>query len=177
MTAINCRIDTYRADNVARITCPIFGAEVEIRQCIALRDRQYRGEQVLVRRGCQACISASKCPVSTLMQVMEEKYDNYFSAEPKLIRFAGDVLKRIAAIIVPDHILKRYGDMSESQRNAILATNGIAGIEKLKGDIQLESVQAHKPTRAPAPKPKSVPAAAPVVQDAAALVNTMMEGK
>lgn len=178
--AVQANIDTFRADNAALIQCPVFGATVEIRQCISLRDRMYKGEILETRKGCQACVAASKCPVAVMIGFIEEKNDHYFSAVPKLMRLGSDILKRIVPVVVPDHILKRYGDMSDSQRTAILATNGVAGSAHLKGaPIELEAKQASKFSRSKPPTPKSVEASTPipVVQDAAALVNAMMEDK
>ena len=58
---------TLSLTNKARINCPIFDTQVNVASYVALRDKVWRGEHVEVRRGCQACMHCSKCPVSVLV--------------------------------------------------------------------------------------------------------------
>lgn len=160
------QIKTFRPDNQFSVVCPVFGVTTEIRKCITLRDKQYRGERVDVRRGCQACISASKCPIVRLVKHIDEHSDVYYSPTPKSGAFSQDLLAAVAPVSVPDHIMKRFEGMSAAERSAILATNGI--------------LHASESTSAPASKPKSTPASkpagAPAPMDYAAAINEEMKG-
>ena len=89
---------------------------------------------------------ASKCPIVPMMQtMMREKGDPYYSAEPRLGGLGGDLLKRIANVVVPDSILKLF-DIPQRQRDLILETNGQLGAKKLKGISNLEEVEFSAPS-------------------------------
>lgn len=121
-------------DNQFKFVCPIFGAEVELRGCFTLRNAWAKGQAPAVRKGCQACMSASKCPVIAILKEIDNKDgDIYYSAEPKKGRVSDYVLKSIAPIVVTTTTLNTYGDMPEDQRAAIINTNGLAGFAKFKG--------------------------------------------
>lgn len=136
MTALNVEIKTYRADNLTSLPCPIFGAEVELRQCLGLRDAQFKGRRVEARKGCQACITSSKCPAASLVQYMDERHDDvYYSATPKTMNWQPDHLARVSRIVVPQSTLTRFADMPEHHRDMILAANGNAGIAAKGGQI------------------------------------------
>lgn len=137
---------TLSPANRFSFTCPIFGAAVELRGCLALREKVWRGESQPIRQGCQACMRASKCPIVPMMQsMMREKSDPYFSLEPKLGHLAADLVKRIANVVVPDAILKLF-DIPQRQRDLILETNGQLGAKKLKGISNLEEVEFSSPS-------------------------------
>ena len=168
--------------NMWRTICPIFGAEVELRACLALREKVWRGERTPIRQGCQACMRASKCPIVPMMQsMMREKGDPYYSAEPKLGHLAADLIKRIANVVVPKQILELF-DIPARQVELIQETNCALGAKKLKGVIDLEPVEFTSPSDAPAnhrEKPhrhKAEKVEASVVEETDAIVTAAITG-
>src|SRR3954468_1108106 len=98
------QVKTYAENNQFRFNCPIFKVEVQIKQCLSLRDMVWRGEKVGVRRGCQACLRSSKCPMVPLVHdfsFMREPEDIYHSTEPRVGHLSSALLGRIAKIVVP----------------------------------------------------------------------------
>jgi len=171
-------IKTYLPSNLARIICPIFGAEVELRGCLALRDKLWRGERQPVRQGCQACMQASKCPIVPMVQIIQRTgTDPYFSAEAKTVRLGAEILKRIVAVIVPDAIMRIF-DIPERQRELILETNGLNGSSKLRtGGVELDLPEGASYEPAPRrkaalkPKPEADLIAAATSGDMGAAIN------
>lgn len=103
---------TLSLTNKARINCPIFDTQVNVASCVALRDKVWRGEHIDVRRGCQACMRCSKCPVAELVSKIcfgSDYPDNLASTEPKLIALSEDVLRRIENVVVLDNIMNHLG--------------------------------------------------------------------
>lgn len=119
---------TLSLTNKARINCPIFDTQVNVASCVALRDKVWRGEHIDVRRGCQACMRCSKCPVAELVSKIcfgSDYPDNLASTEPKLIALSEDVLRRIENVVVLDNIMNHLGvpdierQLIESSRSRI----------------------------------------------------------
>jgi hypothetical protein len=54
-------------NNQFSFTCPVFNVETKLSVCIKLRDLVWRGSRPDVRKGCQACMSAGKCPAATIL--------------------------------------------------------------------------------------------------------------
>jgi hypothetical protein len=126
-------MQTYRADNEFRFQCPIFGAEVQIKQCLQLRDACAKGKHPVVRQGCQACLKASKCPIPAIINsVNHNGPDTYFSKEPKVGTLRPDIFDRIGPIVVPQYVMNEYGAMSDQQKAMILAVNGLEGVKAFK---------------------------------------------
>lgn len=175
MNVNNAAIDTYSPKNMFSFNCPIFNATVEIRQCLVLRDLVWKGKGPVVRKGCQVCMSASKCPIVPMVRKMTEETDIYYSAEPKTGRLSTDLLKDIAPILVPEHLLRseQFSDISPAQLIAIRSANetaqplktGASAPKRAPAPIKLESVEADKPTIT----------ATPAGMDYAALVNVTMK--
>jgi len=154
----SARLKTLSPENRFAFTCPVFGADVEIRTCLHLQEMQYRGKAPEVRKGCQACITASKCPIIHIVKDLNEHNDPYYSAEPKVGRLSNKVLNAIAPIMVPDFVLRqdRYADIPEKQKQMIRDCNGLSGAKQLKG-IDLETLAAPAPTpSSKAHKPRGV---------------------
>lgn len=96
---------TLSLTNKARINCPVFNTQVNVASCVSLRDKVWRGEHVEVRRGCQACMHCSKCPVAELVSKIcfgSDYPDNLGSTEPKLLALSEDILRRIENVVVLD---------------------------------------------------------------------------
>lgn len=146
-------IKTYSPENAFQFQCPIFSATVEIRQCLLLRDLMYKGRQIDKRIGCQACMSASKCPIIPMVRQMDERGDVYYSKEPKVGHLQPELLAHIAPIVVTNTTLNspRFVNLSEEQRNAILASNGQAA--PVKSAVRSKAAPLE---RVEAPTPVSV---------------------
>lgn len=98
---------TLSLTNKARINCLIFDTQVNVASCVALLDKVWRGEHIDVRRGCQACMHCSRCPVAELVSKIcfgSDYPDNLASTEPKQIALSEDVLRRIKNVVVLDNI-------------------------------------------------------------------------
>lgn len=173
MSTTNPVIKTYSPENAFSFTCPVFQATVEIRQCLLLRDLVYKGRRIEKRIGCQACMSASKCPIISLVQTMDEAGDVYYSKEPRVGHLQPELLAHIAPIVVTDVTLNspRFADMSEEQRAAIRASNGrVVPVKAYSSKApKLESVQA--------PEAVSVAATPEPEEGYAAVVNKLNEEK
>lgn len=102
---------TLSSVNKARVKCPIFNTTVNVASCVNLRDKVWRNERVDVRRGCQACMRCSKCPVAKLITKISfsSTYpDNLGSKEPKLLNFSDDVLTAIKNVVVLENVMDHF---------------------------------------------------------------------
>lgn len=99
--------------NAFAFTCPIFNVETKMAGCVKLRDLVWRGKTVEVRRGCQVCMKASKCPAAVIVQSLamsnRPQPDDYGSVEPRSGKLRKDVLERILPVVVMEADLGRYG--------------------------------------------------------------------
>ena len=105
-------IFTLSKDNLFSFKCPVMNSDVQIRTCVHLRFLVYRGERREVRRGCQACISSGKCPAAEIVRRFafnaSNATDHCASVEEKHGKLPADVLDRVSAIVVHDHILTTF---------------------------------------------------------------------
>lgn len=105
--------DTMSLDNRFSFTCPIFNAQVEMRSCVLLREKVYRGKRIATRRGCQACISGGKCPAAEIVRriafAAHDATDACASFEPVNGKLPADVLERVAVVRLHDELLRKYG--------------------------------------------------------------------
>lgn len=114
---------TLADDNQFGFTCPVFKANTAIKPCIELRDRFWRGERPEVRRGCQAAMEASKCPiVHVIDQMIIKGNDPYYSATPKLGTLDPDILARVSPVLVRPEIMDKH-NISEREREILLKAN------------------------------------------------------
>jgi hypothetical protein len=167
---------TISPDNRFSFTCPIFGVNTEIRVCLFLREQLWRGKKQTVRKGCQACLHDSKCPIYPIMREMQSKdVDPYYSPTPKHGALYERHLSSIRNIVVRKATLDRY-DVPENERKLIQEVS-IFGA-KLKGkalvgdkEIELPTVSASEavePSRsAKRQKRESVAVSQPTLVDAA----------
>ncbi|WP_187277167.1 hypothetical protein [Methylobacterium sp. WL103] len=119
-------IKTLSEKNEARIACPIFGAETRLADCFSLEQKVARAKGGSERKGCQACISSSKCPIYWINRdIRANGADPYFSAEPKLVSLSDKHLDAIRPIIVLAHMIDTYNPSPE-EREAIIAANEAA---------------------------------------------------
>ena len=102
-------------------SCPIFGVDTNLAACSKLMDMVWMGKRVDVRKGCQACMASSKCPVVNMvfMNRVRWKTGNLIEIHDKLPK---ELLERIRPIIVMDRDLNRYG-VTPAERERILGAN------------------------------------------------------
>lgn len=144
---------TYSAENKFRFNCPIFGAEVALRDCFQLRDEWAKGKHIPVRRGCQACLSASKCPVVPIMRKVQltEKVI-CFSTEDKVSRLDPEILEQVAKVVVPQNMLDRYQPIPHAQMERIDRVQGLKGVEAMAKNVGMDAVELEAVVRGEAPK-------------------------
>jgi hypothetical protein len=130
-------IPSYSLENRYSITCPIFGANVEIRGCFHLRDLLWANKAPPTRRGCQACLHDSKCPIPRIVrEVTHTGVDpGYFSKTEKQGALHARHVEPIRNIIVMDATLKRY-HVSESEIAHINSVNYYNA--PLKGSVMVD---------------------------------------
>ncbi len=164
---------TLSPNNKFTFTCPIFGAEVAIAGCFQLRDLVWKGDRPGVRRGCQAAMSASKCPIHHILtDMMRRGTDPYHSDVPKHGSLEQAHLDHIAPILVREATIMEY-DVVDRARELLREGN-----EKAHQGIVI--VSAHKRV-VPASKPRATKAIEPPVEvslpviDMAALVNAVSD--
>lgn len=140
---------TLAANNEFRFHCPPLGVEVRLADCITLRDRVWRGERPEERRGCQACMHASKCPAAAIVHDMWTiKVDpGYFSAVPKVGALDAKLLERLGRIVVPEKTLDLLV-VPDDERLAILNANEAVGKAIRKGSaVDTSSWSQSAPTK------------------------------
>jgi len=179
---------TFSPQNMWSFACPIFGAEVKIKDCLNLRDQWMRGQGPEVRKGCQGCMSSSKCPIIHVIKEVDNKKDSdpYFSAEPRLGRLSDYVMKAIAPIITAESTLNHpaYITMLPRHRELIVEVNGLEGFKHMKGlakGTTLEDIGVKERKDAPqaykkaAPPSKTIDTTAAEIGDYAAAINAAMK--
>lgn len=103
-------VKTYSADNRMSITCPVFGAETELRACFHLDYKVMRGQAPAVRKGCQAAMRCSKCPIWHIKaEIARDGSDPYYSPEPRHGALSPSILGRIAPIVVLESVIESIG--------------------------------------------------------------------
>lgn len=165
--------------NKATFTCPIFGVDTQMRACVMLRDKIYAGQRVEVRRGCQACITASKCPAANIVRRISfgltNATDEVSSETVTHVKLPADVLEEILPVIVTDMSLSRHGVGPEERRLIESANDRIAKqIEtaprnrKASPKIQVSSMREQPKRRAIATPEQPKPTPTPAINIAAA---------
>jgi hypothetical protein len=160
---------TLSASNELTVTCPTLGVETKLADCFILRDRVWRGEKPTERRGCQACMAASKCAAAAIVHDMwVSKVDpGYFSATSKHGSLDASLVDRLGRVIVPEKTLDLFG-VVDPERAVILASNE-AGRASKRAAIDTSDWAQEKPKRRSSTKP-TIKAQAPDNNTVAAAV-------
>lgn len=112
---------TLMSDNRNQFSfqCPIFEVTTKISLCFKLREMFWAGNKPDVRKGCQACMRANKCPAAA---ITAKKYpqgkswqDEYASDEPVIGKIRRDILERIHRPMVLERTLNEFG-CSDAER-------------------------------------------------------------
>ena len=116
------RITSLSRTNLFRFACPIFGAEVELRGCARLHELHMVGKGPETRRGCQAAMSSSKCPIWHMAQLMRHGRDEWVGHTGEVESLGNDVIIRIARIQTDPKTIEAYG-VSEREGELLLEAN------------------------------------------------------
>lgn len=147
---------TLSPENQFTFTCPIFKANTKISACLKLRDLVWKGKKTEVRKGCQACLSASKCPIYWVMRDMTANgTDPYASTTPVQGALEPQILNHIAPIIVPSRTLDDF-QVDGREREIIVALNASAGPATADAIAKANKRRRSAPIRrssSPAPEP------------------------
>ncbi len=162
----------FEPTNQFAFACPIFGAKTKIVHCFEIRDQMFKGKQLDVRRGCQACISASKCPVVHIVKdaSMGRDISRYNSNTPVEGKLVPSLLDRIAPVRVMAHQIERYG-VDEVQTKAIFKANTTLASGKHADDLDDVPVAAKRRSVKPAEAPDAVVTAAQTGDMSAAITR------
>jgi hypothetical protein len=119
---------TLSEENQFQFVCPIFNTEVKMAGCMLLREKKWMGQGPSIRRGCQAAMSACKCPAAAIVdQINYGRYpdgvpDNYGAKTPTTGKLRADILDRIRRPMVLSKTLDDYG-VSPAERQLLLTAN------------------------------------------------------
>lgn len=147
-------IKTYSPKNEARIVCPVFNSETKLADCFSLEQQVARGRKPEDRKGCQACLHSSKCPIFWInREIRQTGNDPYYSAEPRVMSLKDSILDAIQPIVVQDRHINESG-VGGDELTAIVAANDAcaAGAKRPKKApaVKLASVKAEERTQSTA---------------------------
>lgn len=174
--------NTFSFHNLLKVECPIFKLKVDIKTCLLLHEKNMRGEQVEVRRGCQALMRCGSCPISHVKaDLIRNDHERYFSATPKERAFDDAIIHKTARTLVPLTLLDALG-VSEQERLRIRETCNVYHKNTiLHADHPIRSTLTDLDAYHPKPRKSKTPSTAtptiPVLTPTgmADVVNTMME--
>lgn len=181
---------TLSLQNKAEFHCPIFAADTRVAACTRLRELVWAGRRPAVRRGCQACMSAGKCPAAVIVSRLafgsEPDQTYYGREEPGVIKLHADVLERVLPVVVMDSTLQSFG-VPQAERDLIASSNARIAAQLDKAPTSARSqkrakidttTSAVRVSRSSAPvekSPESDLAAAARSGDLAAAINANTE--
>jgi hypothetical protein len=147
--------------NQATISCPIFGVETKLAACMKLRDKVWQGQNPPIRKGCQACMSANKCPAAQIVNTMiygkKENADTYGSHEPKNIKLRDNILERILPVVVRPETMRKFGVSDQEQ--ALIETANDRIRKQMVSAPSSEKESSYSPKRSAKPKATPKPTA------------------
>lgn len=142
--------------NQFEFVCPIFNVQTKMRHCTKLRDIVFGGGRPEVRKGCQACITASKCPAAEIVRRISygkgQVPDDYGSRTPVVGKLRKNVLEKIHRVIVMERTLNDHR-VPDAERQLIAGASERIG--KMLGAAPLPGDDG------PAPRTFAQEAAAP----------------
>ena len=150
---------TLADDNQFKFKCPIFNAETKMATCVKLRNLVWKGLTPEKRRGCQACMSAGKCPAAQIVQKMamsgprSMQPDDYGSTAPVLGKLRRDILERIRPVMVMSSTIQRLS-LSSIEVNMIETAN--ERIEAMLGSAPGASSKSKASIKGKARKPRDL---------------------
>lgn len=151
---------TLMETNQFVFTCPVFPTKTKIAACFALRELVWRGDKPEVRKGCQMCMRAGKCPINGILwdMIRTPDYDPYHSDVPKEGKLNEKHIAMIERTVVPEKMLERAldkGEISDMEAKLMRASNNEARKTASKGvrnpqemslvDVKVERKKGDKP--------------------------------
>lgn len=141
MATTNQYVNLDDPRNQFAFVCPVFETTTKMSQCMKLRELFWRGQRPDVRKGCQLCMRAGKCPAAA---IASKRYpqgkswkDDYASDTPVLGKIRRDILERVQRPIVVDSYYREFPDVSEQERDKLLTASDRIG--KMIGAAPLSS--------------------------------------
>lgn len=106
------QMKTLSDDNQFVFVCPIFDSQTKISSCMTLREMVWMGKPPEVRKGCQMCMRANKCPMNNIIwdMIRHPGFDPYWSAQPKLGKLQEKHIAQIERVIINEKDLERAID-------------------------------------------------------------------
>jgi hypothetical protein len=116
--------------NLFSFVCPIFEVTTKISMCFKLRELFWAGNKPEVRKGCQACMRAGKCPAAAIVSQRRPDgrswQDDYASDTPVVGKIRKDVLERIQRPIVVEAHYREF-PVSDAERLKIESSSDRIG--------------------------------------------------
>lgn len=161
---------TLSATNQFHLACPIFNTEVPIASCFKLRDLVWKGQAPPVRRGCQACMRASKCPINNIIRGLKTgDIEPYYAVTKRVGHLVASDHARIAPVLVLDMHMRGL-DVPENER-ALIEHANLMLQRKPKTSAELDPMP--EKIRRPA-KPRPEPEKSIATADMSQVVNAVM---
>lgn len=103
---------TLSDDNQFVFECPIFNSQTKIASCFTLREMVWMGKPPEVRKGCQMCMKAGKCPINNIIwdMIRVPGFDPYWSATPKLGKLQEKHIAQIERVLINERDLEKAID-------------------------------------------------------------------
>lgn len=149
--------DTLDPANQLSFVCPIFDSTTTMRSCVKVRTHYALGQRLPVRRGCQACMDAGKCPAAAIIKriAFSNHYDpdlEFASGEPVVAKLSAQVLSRLEPIVVPLTTIQRY-ECSQAERDLIESSSVRIAAQLGTAPTKLRRQSRVQPTPAPSVTP------------------------
>lgn len=163
--------------NQFSFVCPIFEVTTKISQCFKLREMFWRGQKPEVRKGCQVCMRAGKCPAAAIVNKVRTNgrswQDDYASDTPVVGKLRKDVLERIHRPIVVDAYYREFPGVSDAEKLKIEGASDRIG--KMIGAAPLPSDDSDRPSRSfsESPTPRKTRKAPPKADNSNTETNTV----
>ena len=163
--------------NQFSFVCPIFEVTTKISQCFKLREKFWRGEKLEVRKGCQVCMRAGKCPAAAIVDKVRTNgrswQDDYASDEQVVGKLRKDVLQRIHRPMVVESYYREFPGVSDAEKLKIETSSERIG--KMIGAAPLPSDDDDRPSRnfTESPTPRKTRKAAPKPDNTNTKTNTV----
>jgi hypothetical protein len=155
---------TLSESNQFVFTCPVFQTKTKMAACFALRELVWCGKKPEVRKGCQMCMHAGKCPINNILWEMIRKpgFDPYHSDVPKEGKLQERHIVQIERVVVGEKQIERAldrGDISPVEAKLMRSSNEEARKTASKHirhaqDFALDEVKTERAPRAAAEKPE-----------------------
>ena len=175
---------TLSDDNQFSFICPIFDVQTKMAACMTLRELVWRGEKPAVRKGCQVCMHANKCPVNTIIwdMIRSPGNDPYGSETPKVGKLQERHLAAIERVKVPDKMIERAmeqglppAEVAKIRKSNDMAAKTASKHIRNAQEIALEDVQIDRRKRPPTETVMAPEISAAITGDMSAAVNAAME--